>query len=50
MSTDEGKAFGVTDGEYVDVLVDGERKSMFYYDDANAAGVGNGFKAKLIKK
>ena len=67
MSTDEGKSFGVTDGEYVDVLVDGERKSMFYdvqirvhkdfrlemhidTDDANAAGVGNGFKAKLIKR
>ena len=67
MSTDEGKAFGVADGEYVDVLVNGERKSMFYdvqirvhkdfrlemhidTDDANAAGVGNGFKAKLIKR
>ena len=60
-------AFGVTDGEYVDVELCGERKSLFYdvqvrahkdfrlemhidTDDANAAGVGNGFKAKLIKR
>ncbi len=67
MSEDEGKAFGVTDGEYVDVELAGERKSLFYdvqirvhknfrlemhidTDDANAAGVGNGFKAKLIKR
>lgn len=67
MSLDEAKAFGVTDGEYVDVELDGERKSLFYdvqvrahkdfrlemhidTDDANAAGVGNGFKAKLIKR
>lgn len=67
MSEEEGKAFGVVDNEYVDVLMEGERKSMFYdvqirvhkdfrlemhidTDDANAAGVGNGFKAKLIKR
>lgn len=67
MSEEEGKAFGVTDGEYVDVELAGERKSLFYdvqirvhknfrlemhidTDDANAAGVGNGFKAKLIKR
>lgn len=67
MSEDEGKAFGVRDGEYVDVELRGERRSLFYdvqirvhkdfrlemhidTDDANAAGVGNGFKAKLIKK
>ena len=67
MSEDEGKAFGVVDNQYVDVLMNGERKTMFYdvqirvhkdfrlemhidTDDANAAGVGNGFKAKLIKK
>ena len=67
MSVDEGKHFGVTDGEYVDVELAGERKSLFYdvqirvhkdfrlemhidTDDANAAGVGNGFKAKLIKR
>ena len=67
MSEDEGRAFGVHDGEYVDVELNGERRSLFYdvqirvhkdfrlemhidTDDANAAGVGNGFKAKLIKR
>ena len=67
MSEDEGRAFGVSDGEYVDVQLDGERKSLFYdvqirvhkdfrlemhidTDDANAAGVANGFKVKLIKR
>ncbi len=67
MSVDEGRAFGVSDGDYVDVELDGERKSLFYdvqirvhkdfrlemhidTDDANAAGVGNGFKAKMIKR
>ena len=67
MSLDEGARFGVRDGEYVDVELNGERKSLFYdvqirvhkdfrlemhidTDDANAAGVGNGFKAKLIKR
>jgi propanediol utilization protein len=62
MSLDEGERFGVRDGEYVDVELDGERRSLFYdvqirvhkdfrlemhidTDDANAAGVGNGFKA-----
>ena len=67
MSEDDGKAFGVTDGEYVDVEVNGERRSLFYdvqvrvssqfrlemhvdTDDANAAGIGNGFKVKLLKR
>ena len=67
MSEEEGKAFGVADGEYVDVEVNGERRSLFYdvqvrvspafrlemhvdTDDANAAGIGNGFKVKLIKR
>ncbi len=67
MSVEEGAKFGVSDGEYVDVELNGERKSLFYdvqirvhkdfrlemhidTDDANAAGVGNGFKAKLIKR
>ncbi len=67
MSEKEGKQFGVKDGEYVDVELNGERRSLFYdvqirvhkdfrlemhidTDDANAAGVGNGFKAKLLKR
>ena len=67
MSVDEGKAFGVTDGEYVDVEVNGERRTTFYdvqvrvhpdfrlemhvdTDDANAAGIGNGFKVKMVKR
>lgn len=67
MSEEEGKAFGVTDGEYCDVELYGERRSLFYdvqirvhkdfrlemhidTDDANAAGVGNGAKVKLIKR
>lgn len=66
MSLEEAAQFNVVDGEYVDVLLCGERKSMFYdvqirahkdfrlemhidTDDANAAGVGNGAKVKLIK-
>ena len=67
MSTDEAARYGVTDGEYVDVMLYGERKSLFYdvqirvhkdfrlemhidTDDANAAGVGNGSKVRLIKR
>ncbi len=67
MSVEEGQRFGVSDGEYVDVELNGERKSLFYdvqirvhkdfrlemhidTDDANAAGVGNGFKARLINR
>ena len=67
MSIDEAKRFDVVDGEYCDVELSGERRSLFYdvqirvhkdfrlemhidTDDANAAGVGNGFKAKLIKR
>jgi len=67
MSEEEGKAYGVTDGEYCDVELYGERRSLFYdvqirvhkdfrlemhidTDDANAAGVGNGAKVRLIKR
>ena len=63
----DATAFGVTDGEYVDVEVNGERRTAFYdvqvrvhpdfrlemhvdTDDANAAGIGNGFKVKMIKR
>ncbi len=67
MSIDEAKRFSVVDGEYCDVELSGERRSLFYdvqirvhkdfrlemhidTDDANAAGVGNGFRARLIKR
>lgn len=66
MSLDEGAAFGLTDGQYVDVEVNGERRTKFYdvqvrvhkdfrlemhidTDDANAAGIGNGAKVKIVK-
>ena len=66
MSTDEGAAFGLSDGQYVDVEVSGERRTKFYdvqvrvhkdfrlemhidTDDANAAGIGNGAKVKIVK-
>ena len=67
MSVDESERFGVRDGDYVDVELCGERRSLFYdvqirvhkdfrlemhidTDDANAAGVANGFCGKLIKR
>lgn len=67
MSLDEGAAFGLCDGQYVDVEVSGERRTKFYdvqvrvhkdfrlemhidTDDANAAGIGNGAKVKIVKK
>lgn len=67
MSEEEANVFGVRDGDYADVEINGERRSLFYdvqirvhkdfrlemhidTDDANAAGVANGFKVKLIKR
>lgn len=67
MSCDEGAAFGLCDGQYVDVEVEGARRTKFYdvqvrvhkdfrlemhidTDDANAAGIGNGTKVKVVKK
>jgi len=64
MSIDEGKAFGLKDGDFVTVDLNGERRTTFYdvqvrvhkdfrlemhidTDDANAAGVQNGFKATI---
>jgi len=66
MSTDEGAQFGLSDGQYVDVEVEGARRTKFYdvqvrvhkdfrlemhidTDDANAAGIGNGAKVKIVK-
>ncbi len=66
MSEDEGKAFGLKDGDYVTVEANGERRTTFYdvqvrvnkafrlemhidTDDANAAGIGNGAKVKIVK-
>lgn len=66
MSEEEGQAFGLKDGDYVDVEVAGERRTKFYdvqvrvnkafrlemhidTDDANAAGIGNGFKVKIVR-
>ncbi len=66
MSIDEGKQFGLSDGQYVDVEAEGERRTKFYdvqvrvhkdfrlemhidTDDANAAGIGNGAKVKIVK-
>lgn len=66
MSADEGAQFGLCDGQYVDVEVEGARRTKFYdvqvrvhkdfrlemhidTDDANAAGIGNGAKVKIVK-
>ena len=66
MSDEEGKAFGLNDGDYVTVEIDGERRTTFYdvqvrvnkafrlemhidTDDANAAGIGNGFRVRIVK-
>lgn len=66
MSIEEGKAFGLNDGDSVTVEVNGERRTTFYdvqvrvhkdfrlemhidTDDANAAGIGNGAKVKIIR-
>lgn len=66
MSEEEGAAFGLKDGAYVTVDVEGARRTTFYdvqvrvnkafrlemhidTDDANAAGIGNGAKVKIIK-
>lgn len=66
MSDEEGAAFGLKDGDYVNVEVNGERRTTFYdvqvrvnkafrlemhidTDDANAAGIGNGAKVKMVR-
>ncbi len=66
MSVEEGAAFGLKDGDYVTVEVNGERRTTFYdvqvrvnaafrlemhidTDDANAAGIGNGARVRVVK-
>lgn len=67
MSPEDGRKFGVKDGDTVTVDVDGKRRTRWYdvqvrvhpdfrlemhidTDDANAAGIGNGFKVKVVKE
>ena len=66
MSPDEARVFGLSDGDYVDVDVNGKRRTRWFdvqvrvhkdfrlemhvdTDDANSAGIGNGFKVKIVK-
>ena len=67
MHTSDAAHFGVKDGDYVTVDVNGKKRTRWYdvqirvsdkfalemhvdTDDANAAGIGNGSKVKLIKE
>ena len=67
MHTSDGARFGVRDGDYVTVDVNGKRRTRWYdvqvrvsdafalemhvdTDDANAVGIGNGSKVKLVKE
>jgi putative phosphotransacetylase len=67
MSPEDGRAFGVSDGDTVTVDVNGKRRTRWYdvqvrvneafrlemhvdTDDANAAGIGNGFKVTVVKE
>ena len=66
MSPDEAKIFGVKDGDYVDIDVNGTRRTRWFdvqvrvhkdfrlemhvdSDDANGAGIGNGFAVTIVK-
>ena len=66
MSPDEARVFGLNDGDYVNIDVNGTRKTRWFdvqvrvhkdfrlemhvdTDDANAAGIGNGFKVTVVK-
>ena len=66
MSPSDASRFGVTDGEYVNIDVNGKRKTRWFdvqirvhkdfrlemhvdTDDANAAGIGNGFIVTIAK-
>lgn len=67
MSLEDGVKFGVKDGDYVTVDVNGTRRTRWFdvqvrvhkdfrlemhvdTDDANAVGIGNGFKVKVVKE
>ena len=66
MSLEDGARFGVSDGDYVTVDVEGKRRTRWYdvqvrvhkdfrlemhvdTDDANAVGIGNGFKVSIVR-
>ncbi len=66
MSPEDGEKFGVRDGDYIDVDVNGKRRTRWFdvqvrvhkdfrlemhvdTDDANAAGIGNGFTVTPVK-
>lgn len=67
MSLEDGKLFGVNDGDYVTVETNGDGKRTTLYDvqirvnenfvremhldtdDANACGIGNGSRVKIVK-
>ena len=66
MSESDGRCFGVKDGDYVTVDVEGKRRTRWYdvqvrvhkdfrlemhvdTDDANAVGIGNGTRVKIVK-
>ena len=66
MSPSDGEKFGVKDGDYIDVDVNGKRRTRWFdvqvrvhkdfrlemhvdTDDANAAGIGNGFLVTVVK-
>jgi len=66
MSPEDGERFGVKDGDYIDVDVNGKRRTRWFdvqvrvhkdfrlemhvdTDDANAAGIGNGFTVTVVK-
>ncbi len=66
MSPTEAEVFGIKDGDYVDIDVNGKRRTRWFdvqvrvhkdfrlemhvdTDDANAAGIGNGFTVNIVK-
>lgn len=66
MSPSEAEAFGISDGDYVTIDVNGKRRTRWFdvqvrvhkdfrlemhvdTDDANAAGIGNGFIVNIVK-